>query len=247
VRSKHFSWKSQLNLTRSRNALVAFPGLALSPYAQTYVIGQPIDIHKVFASTGVDPTTGVYGFKDAKGDPTFTPAYAADKTTLVNTDPRFYGGFQNSFTYKGFQLDILFQFVKQNGLNPMFQPFTPPGYTGTNRPQALLDRWQTPGDLKPYQKYTEAYGSAAWNAYSYAQQSTLYYTDASFIRLKNLALSWDLPHDWLIKLHIQGIRLYLHGQNLLTFTKYKGIDPETQSLTSLPPLRVVVGGIQVTL
>jgi hypothetical protein len=70
------------------------------------------------------------------------------------------------------------------------------------------------------------------------------FADVSYIRLKNLALSWSLPQKWIDKVHFRSVRFYLHGQNLLTITRYKGLDPETQSMTSLPPLRVWTLGLQ---
>jgi hypothetical protein len=73
------------------------------------------------------------------------------------------------------------------------------------------------------------------------------WTDASYIRLKNLSLSWQLPQAALRKLHLTNLRLYTQGQNLLTITNYKGLDPENLSTTSLPMLRMVTVGIQATL
>jgi hypothetical protein len=73
-------------------------------------------------------------------------------------------------------------------------------------------------------------------------QSTASITDASFIRLKNIALSYDLP----LHLNDTQCRLMIQGQNLLTFTKYKDGDPEFISSGFLPPLKVITAGIQLT-
>jgi hypothetical protein len=72
-------------------------------------------------------------------------------------------------------------------------------------------------------------------------------TDASFIRLKNLSLSWQLPGQWRQAARLKYCRVYAQGQNLWTITSYKGLDPETQSATSLPPLRMLTIGVQVGL
>ena len=69
-------------------------------------------------------------------------------------------------------------------------------------------------------------------------------SDASFIRLKNLALSYSFPRKWQQKAKLQAARIYLQAQNLFTITSYRGLDPETQGL-SLPPLRMITGGFQV--
>ena len=73
------------------------------------------------------------------------------------------------------------------------------------------------------------------------------FADASFIRLRNLSFSWRLPEKWKNNVHLQNGKLYMHCQNLLTITKYKGMDPETQNVFSLPPLRVLTVGVQINL
>jgi len=249
IRSKNFSWSSSLNLTIYRNKLVAFPGLATSSYSTRYLIGQPLSITKAYHFIGVNDTTGVYEFATSKGTPTYTPAIA-DQTVVINTDPRFYGGFQNSFLYKGFQLDIFFQFVKQRGINYLYSytAYTP-GYQEFNQPAAVMgSRWQAPGDNASFQKFTQATGSAYNAYYNYIKQSDKGYSDASYIRLKNVALSYQLPAAWRQRVHLQSASIFLQGQNLLTFTHhYAGFDPETQSVTGLPVLRVVTGGVRLSL
>jgi len=247
IKSKNFTWRSSFNITEAKNTLKTYPGLETSPFVNVFVVGQPVTIKKVFRSTGVDPTAGVYSFLDSKGAKTNSPAYATDRVGLVNTDPKFYGGLQNSFIYKGIQLDFLFQFIKQTGVNPQFQESTAPGFLGYNTPAVALDRWEKSGDTKPVEKYTQNYGSFAWTAYTNAQMSNLNYTDASFIRLKNVSLSWELPKRLVTRIHVQNVKVYVHGQNLWTIAKYKGMDPETQSLSTLPPLKILVGGIQFSI
>ena len=245
IKTKKFRWSSSLNLTIPKNKLVAYPGLSSSPYASLYVIGQPITIKKLYNYIGVNDTTGLYEYRGSKGGAGYNPSYPSDQTRFVNTAPIFYGGLQNSFQFHGFQLDILFQFVKQTGEN--FSGYY--GMPGTmyNQPTAVLNRWQKPGDNKPYQQFSQSYSSNAYNDFdNYYYASTGAYSDASFIRLKNLSLSYILPESWRSKLHVQTCRVYIQGQNLLTITKYLGYDPETQSAV-LPPIRVMTAGIQVSL
>jgi hypothetical protein len=73
------------------------------------------------------------------------------------------------------------------------------------------------------------------------------FSDASFIRLKNISISYTLPENFNSKIKVENIRVFVQGQNVATITNYKGLDPETQSVQSLPPLRVFTGGIQITL
>jgi len=244
VKSKNFTWSSSFNLTMSENKLMAFPNLANSAYSYLK-IGQPINIVPLYHLVGINDTTGLYQFSDYKGTPTYSPNYKTDRTGFVNTTPKFYGGFQNSFTYKGFSLDVLFQFAKQMGKN-LFSAYPVLAGTMANLPTSFLDRWQKPGDKAKYQKFSQDYSGAAYNSFNYATQSDFGYSDASFIRLKNLAISWQLSKPTVKKLHLENCRIYLQGQNLFTITNYNGIDPESQG-TGLPPMRVWTAGFQMAL
>lgn len=245
VKSNNFAWTTVLTLTVPKNELLSFPGLANSPYANTLIIGQPITIKKLYHLVGVNPATGIYQFSSASGMPTYSPNSLTDKTSLVNTAPKFYGSFQNGFRYKNLSLDFMFQFVKQTGLN-MFGSYARETGTMYNVPVAYLNYWQSPGDVSKYQMLSQSSSSLAGKELNFAKQSDFEYGDASYIRLKNVALSYDIQGAWKQKIHIQGCRVYLNGENLLTITKYDGIDPETQSVAS-PPKRVLVAGIQLTL
>jgi hypothetical protein len=151
----------------------------------------------------------------------------------------------NSFQWNGFSLDIFFQFTKQVGTNIFYAFGLMPG-TLSNQPTAILNHWQKSGDIKPYQQFSQDYSGNSYNGFSIAQASDYAYSDASFVRLKNLSLSYTIPSILNQKWHIQNFRVYIQGQNLLTITRYLGIDPESQAL-GLPPLRVWTVGFQITL
>jgi TonB-linked SusC/RagA family outer membrane protein len=248
IKSAGFTWTSSINLTIPHNELKAFPNFQNSPYYQSLIIGQPIAIKRLFHFVGVNDTTGVYQFSEAKGGPTYNPTFGTDNTSIIYTGPNFYGGFKNTFSYKGFQLDFIFQFTKQMGSNLLFQSANPPGsFYVSNEPSAVLNRWQKPGDKAPIEQYTQSFSSNAYNGYFYASVSDHAYTDASYVRLKNMSLSYQLLSNWMKRMHLQNCAVYVHGQNLWTITRYKGIDPESQSSTALPPLRVITGGVQFSL
>jgi TonB-linked SusC/RagA family outer membrane protein len=239
IRQEDFSWKTRINLTIPNNKLVAFPNLAGSPYANILAVGQPLSVQKVFHYTGVDPSTGQFKFQSTT-DP-LNPVYPDDATSLVNTLPKFYGGFENNFTYKRFQLDFLFQVVKQIGPNYAFglpnQATIGSFLRGLgNQPASVLNF--------PVKKYsTQFFDQNITNA----QNSDAAFGDASYIRLKNLSLSYELPAKWIQARHLQNLRISIQGQNLLTFTKFRGIDPENTTVWSLPPLRVITLGLQIGL
>ncbi len=244
VQNRNFGWRSTFNISLPKNTLLAFPDLATSSYANSYVIGQPISIHKVFKYLGVDPQTGLFSFADASGKATANPIPVVDQQTLENTDRKYYGGFTNIFSSHAFQLTVDLQFVKQKGMDVNITG-QPPGAL-TNFTASVLDRWQKPGDITTIQRFTQNTGSAAYNAANYAYSSERAYIDASFMRIKNVALSYDFSASVLKKVSVKSLRVYVNAQNLLTITSYNGNDPESAGMGQLPVLRSVVGGIQCT-
>jgi TonB-dependent starch-binding outer membrane protein SusC len=251
VKKKNFTWSSAFNVTTYKNKLVAFPNLSTSSYEYSLIIGQSINIKQVLPYAGVDPQNGLYVFKTAKGVDTLTPNYLNDRTDRINVDPKFYGGFDNTFQYKGFKLDIFFQFVKRTGSNMLYNfgwQSVEPGVRGYTWPVQVLNRWQKPGDEKAFEVFSQTYGAPYTQFSSYLAYSSAAYTDVSFIRLKNVSLSYQIPSAWVQHLHIHDLEFYLRGQNLFTLTHhYIGYDPETQNSQGMPTLRVVTGGIKVNL
>jgi len=246
ISTKDFSWVTTFNITVPRNKLVAFPGLATSTYADKYVIGKSINLIKGYRFLGVDPATGVFAFDDINKDDKLD---GKDFVALGNADPEYYGGMLNTVSFKGFEAEVFFEFTKQVGKNylaSVYNPYAyPPGAMG-NQPVAVLQRWQQPGDVTGIQQFSVTYGTPAFTALNYLGSSGAVYSDASYIRLKNVAVSYSLPVDWLHKWAIQNCRLYMQAQNLLTITHYKGSDPETQNFYALPPLKTITAGMQIT-
>jgi hypothetical protein len=246
VKSKSFSWSSNFVWTVPRNKLLAFPGLANSEYNSTYEIGQPLNIRRLFHMAGVNDATGIYQFSAGKGGVTYNPQYPQDLTATVNMNPRNYGGLGNVVHYKQFTLDFFFQFVQQKGMTFLYGPL--PGGFGHQQPVTVLSRWQKPGDVTGIQQFSENYGGQAFtewiNAKDYSDQM---YGNASYVRLRNLSFSYTFSDRALNRMHLAGLSIYVRGQNLLTFTKYIGYDPENQSSSTLPPLRVLTAGIKITL
>jgi TonB-dependent starch-binding outer membrane protein SusC len=244
IRTKSFTWSSNLNMTIPRNKLVNYEGLATSAYANQYAIGQPFTIAKRYNFIAVNTSTGAYEFIDRDGKTVQNPTTNfLNRTITVNTSQSLYGGFSNTFSYKSFDLNFLFQFVKQDGQNNFFGNV--PGVAFSNQPTTVLDRWEKPGDKKPIQRYNSNF-SVAFGVIG-ARSSNASWADASYIRLKNMSLSWSMPEVIKKSLKTRNIRLYVQGQNLLTFTNYIGLDPETLSSSTLPPLRVITFGINATL
>lgn len=238
-----FSWKSALNLSIPRNKLLSYPNLKGSTYVNTYTVGSslytPITIHYL----GVNPETGLYYFEDSNGDGNdldLTAKKAANKPLTTE----LYGGLQNSLTFKNFQLDFLFQFVNKT-VRDRSAFLNPPGMIG-NQLIDVLGRWQKPGDVSDFQKFSQSFDAGgAVDRYGYSGYYSDHFADASFIRLKNLSFSWTLPASYVRKARLHSLRLYLQGQNLFTLTSYP-LDPEVVFLR-LPSMRTLTAGIQLTL
>jgi len=253
IKSGDFSWRTSFNLSLERNKLLAFPDLANSPYRTKYVVGKAINISEaLFSLIGVNPQTGLYEFMGADGKPTSSPNFNTDVTQRVELRPDYYGGIGNSLRYKNLELDIQFQFVKQLGRNTLFNslgvlPFSTPA----NQPSYFLDNiWLKPGDIAILQRLSAgglAPGAAAVIAANNAvKKSDGAYSDASYLRLKNISFSYKFGEKVLKKIHLKQLRAFAQAQNLLTITNYKGFDPESQG-SLLPPLRTVVFGANLTL
>ncbi|MCW3118105.1 MAG: SusC/RagA family TonB-linked outer membrane protein [Chitinophagaceae bacterium] len=244
ITGKNFKWSTSVNITLPKNRLLDFPNLGQSTYSGLYTIGQPLSVISAFRYTGVDRQTGLYTFQDVNKDGVMD---GNDYQPLGNLDPKFYGGISNSIMFHQFQLDFLFEFKKQKGLNYLAQVANNLPGTAANLPALVLDRWQKPGDNASIQQFSAGNNFDALIAQNVnLLQSDALYSDASYIRLKNVALGYIIPETLTKKLKLGYSKIFINAQNLLTITGYKGLDPETQNFYVLPPLRTIAVGIQLT-
>ncbi|WP_369753578.1 SusC/RagA family TonB-linked outer membrane protein [Flavobacterium sp. WC2409] len=238
-RKTAFNWTTTLNLTLPKNKLLEFPDLEGSTYANSLVIGKSLSIQKTYHYTGIDPVTGVYQFEDYNGDGKITGP--EDRQWIEDTAPQLFGGFGNQLSYKNWVLDFLFQGVKQKGRNYLYTA----SWIGdfSNQPQAVLNHWPQNGTDAEIQQYTTGANAAALDAYFLYSNSNATISDASYIRLKSISISYTIPKEV-----TKGgtAKIYLQGQNLLTWTKYKGADPENQSAFYSPPLRQFTFGLNLS-
>jgi TonB-linked SusC/RagA family outer membrane protein len=244
INDQMLMWSLGFNLTIPKNKLLKYPGLADSRYATTYIIGQPTTI-KRFYNTTVDPKTGVYLVEDfdKNGQQNDADMYLNKFIGQI-----FYGGLNSSLQYGQFNLDFLFSFTKQNGNSSLNGITYSPGFffngVAPNPLTIVLDRWQNEGDKLDVRKFSTT-GTANFNlARNQGKQSV---SDDSFMRLKNISLSYQLPKQWITKLKLSDFHFSLQGQNLFTITKYKGLDPELNVANRLPALRTISLGLKLTL
>lgn len=232
-------WSSTLNFTLPRNKLVSFPDFESSTYAYDYVIGQSLNMRKLYHSTGVEPQTGLYTFQDYNNDGKITNP--EDNKKYVDLTTGGFGGIGNLISYRNLELDFVLQLEKRNGINTGIAWTSLAGNMGS-QPVNALKRWQKSTDITNVQRYTAGYEGEALNRAYLHQSSDAAYADASYIRLKTFSIAYNLKPAWL---KAASCRIYLQGQNLFTITNYEGLDPETQWMFSLPPLKVFTAGIKL--
>jgi hypothetical protein len=240
IRTNKLTYTVSFDFTRPKNQLVRYAGTG--PLPSDLVVGGPLEITHVYLAGGVNKTSGLYQFKDSKGGLTTAPSTATDLLGVVNTSfPRYYGGVENSLSYGNIEFSIFFQLVGALAAN--LATGLPPGagFTGVNQPHTVLGRWREPGNITNIERY----GTGLASSFFEEQLSTAAYSNASFWRLKNVAFSWKLmalAH----RLRMKELRFFVHGENLVTFTKFLGLDPQTGN-SVLPPLRIVTGGVDFSI
>lgn len=231
-------WSSGFNISIPKNKLLSFPGLEGSPYENIFIVGQPVSIVKLYQLEGIDPATGLYRFKDFNGDGKITAP--EDNKVVENIGVRYFGGWSNTLQYRNWDFSFLFQFVKQRNLN--YNSIMPLPGGMFNQPVEVLDVWspQNPsGVYMPYSTGTVGDQNRAQNNF---RSSTASVSDASFIRLKNVQLTYTLPLKSRV---LKKVKIYFQGQNLLTWTKYFGMDPEFTVGGFLPPMKTYSFGTQI--
>jgi TonB-linked SusC/RagA family outer membrane protein len=160
-------------------------------------------------------------YRDINGDGKID---ASDRTILGSAQPKFTFGFSNTLSYKNFDLSFFFQGSQGNKM-ANFNSYNLLNFTGQNNvlAEAGLNRWTAEN---PENKYPRALASGSLDVGIF---STAIVEDASYLRLKNVTLSYNLPRRIVQKLKIQNIRVYVSGSNLWTLTNYTGYDPEANT------------------
>jgi TonB-linked SusC/RagA family outer membrane protein len=234
LNSGNWRWSLALNISLPKNKLVKFEGIEESPYATFYKVGQPLSVQALYTYKGINQETGLYDFVDQNNDGLFNDL---DKTLQNPNDRAFYGGLNHTIQYKMLELALLFQFSNQSASR--YYAGVMPGLRN-NQPIEVLDHWQKAGDLVDTQRYSTL--PTATQRYNLLVGSNYSVVNAAFVRLKTVSIALRLPQQWLKKTKMQQAKVFCQGQNILTFTSYPGLDPETGN--TLPPLRMITVGLQ---
>ncbi|EHO11005.1 SusC/RagA family TonB-linked outer membrane protein [Myroides odoratimimus CCUG 12901] len=239
IRTKDFSWSTNFNISFPKNTLLSFPNLDSSTYANRFIIGKSTSVSRLYNFEGIDPLTGLYKFTDYNNDGKITAL--EDKQNLQERATKYHGGLHNTLTYKNLSLDFLFQFVKQTNYNYNYILSSPGSIF--NQPIEILDSWSPTNPNSQYGYFSSGHDPLMIDNLNLFKNSNKIIGDASYIRLKNVSLSYLLK---LPKAKIDSVRFYFQGQNLWTITNYFGLDPEFTALGFLPPLKTFAFGVQLT-
>lgn len=246
IKAKDFSWTTRFNVTIPKSKVLRLP--TLSNPENHYLLNQPVTGVRVYKYNGVNPETGFYSFSNAKGETAdyFYQLGWADRTEFIDLAPKYYGGFTNMFNYRRLSLDFTFNFTSRTAKSFLGQSGSTIGPYGQNGSVDWLRRWQKPGDITDIPKLSTDLANSSFRQMA-LQESTGAYSDATYARLQNVSLRYAFNQEHVRRIGLKGLSLYLQGQNLLTISKFGGLDPESLSGGVIPPLRVFTAGFNITL
>jgi TonB-linked SusC/RagA family outer membrane protein len=267
-----FQWNTNFNIGFNRNKVVSLPENVLTNgYIQNGLysilkVGQPIGTFYGWKFLGVysrdeDNVNQVKnGSSNGKvfrgGDPIWADLNgdhiidSNDKQIIGNAQPKFTGGFSNDFSYKNFSLNVFFQFSYGNDIYSNLNMMRNWVFAYNNVSTDALNRWKKQGDVTNFPRPIR--NDPLGNEYN--RVSSRWVEDGSYLRLKNVRFSYDVPKDIVSKIKLSGIQAYITGENLITWTHYSAYDPDVSSYSgtqlgiddgSYPQSRTFIFGLNV--
>ena len=256
IETEEFKWNTSFNLTTNQSKVKSLPNNNTDIITSYNInrVGEYISAFYLVEYAGVDPANGdalfVKNTKNADGsvDRSTTNDYSEAKRIVAgNPFPTLMSGLTNTITYKG--VDFTFTFQGEWGASI----YNSAGrYQSTaadyfdNQTADQLNRWQKPGDITnvPQARFEGSNGT---------QESTRYLGKSDFVRLRNTTLGYSLPKATVKDMGMSNLRVYITAVNLLTFTSYKGNDPEArrddtgigEDFYSAPPARTIAMGVNI--
>ncbi|WP_434502447.1 SusC/RagA family TonB-linked outer membrane protein [Prevotella sp.] len=215
-------WNTDFNISFNRNKLKklmltqVYYSANTTDYVNQPVVrnmpGKPLGTFWGYISDGVNPETGELKYRDVNHDGVIS---ASDRTDIGDPNPDFTFGMTNTLSYKGFNLSVLIQGSYGNDIYNVSRMETEGMYDGKNQTTKVLERWRVPGQITNVPK-------AKFQMFN----STYFIEDGSYLRVKDISLSYDVPRYIISKFGISRLQPYISATNLITFTNYSGNDPE---------------------
>ena len=261
IETNNLTWKSSFNIATNQNEIEELPGGNDIITARNIIReGEAINSFYLVEYGGVDPQTGdaLYVLNTTNPDgsinrSTTTDFTQAQRVLAGNPIPDWIGGLTNTVTYREFDFAFTFQGQWGSSIYNGAGQFQETGFGNglDNQDAVILNRWQEPGDITDIPRAV----LFSNNGHSH---STRYLQSANFIRLRNVSLGYTLPASVLNNSGLKNVRVYFTGLNLLTFTNFRGYDPEStnddantntnigSTFYSAPAAKVYTLGLNIT-
>lgn len=251
-------WITNFNLASNRNKILKLNQQGeyvgrVSDGGKYLKEGEEAGLFFLYQWVGVDPQTGDPLWLDGEGVTSTSPPenrwriddnLERHRKVYGSNQPDFFGGFNNSFIYKGIQLDMSFTYSYGNKMynGSKATLLTYSTGEGNNLSTDILDYWKIAGhvtDIPALRNSSitfpeEATSNDATYDYTVSRESSRFLEDGSFVRLKTIQLSYRVPPAFLKRTNniVRDFKIYVRGTNLLTFTNYSGLDPEVSAFGS---------------
>ncbi len=228
IEKSDLRWNSEFNISFNKNKVLDIVGTQLvvgtiNPAGSNYntaivKAGQPLGSFYGKISQGVDPATGdIIFMKNQAG--------TSDSVGIIgNANPKFTYGFSNSISYKNFSVDVFFQGVSGNDIMNATKLLGESMALVMNQSSEVVRRWKRAGDITDIPRANPG----SWRN---SLPSTRYVEKGSYLRLKSLTVGYRLQDDVAKKWKMNRCFVYITAENLFTFTKYTGFDPELSAFS----------------
>ena len=219
---KNFTWDIAFNIAHNKNRVTElYGGRPVGSGNYNYTVGHDLQSFYLRQWAGVDPANGdPLWYVDSSYTKTTNNFSNAPRQLNYSAAPKYYGAFTNTFTYKGFSLQVQFNYNFGNYILDTWGSYTSSEgtYLGSfNQLSNQLNRWQKAGDVTNVPKIV--YGG---NKNSY-RTTTRFLYKGDYIRLRNVQFGYNLPKSVLAKMHMSNINIYVRGTNLFTIVKDKNL------------------------
>lgn len=233
---KNFRWTTDFNISMNRNRLEKLDLQQVYYYTTTseatteYIVrmepGQPLSMFWGLKALGVDPETGMMIYEDHNGD---GKVNSSDKQYIGNANPDFTFGMTNTLSWKGLNLSFMITGSVGNDIYNASKIDMVGMHNAANQITDVLRRWKVPGQITDIPKAGEVDNIKA---------SSRWVEDGSYLKIRNITLSYDITHPKLRKANISRIQPYITLDNMITITGYSGYDPEMSQYSSATSMGV---------
>lgn len=253
VMTRDWKWGLSVNATTYRNKIVELPTDVMWQSSKKWVKGGSLYDFWLYEWGGVNPETGdaQWAYYDEDGTRHLTDDYSSlepsDKVKAGSSLPKLSGGFSSDLTWKDLTLSMLFSYAIGGKIynNDFVSLMGVNGGNGNSKSAELINRWT------PENTQTDVPRLVQEGTSKFTSSSTRWLVNRSFLRLKTVTLNYNLPKKWLHPLTLKDASVFVQAENLLTFSKQQGLDPE-QPINGMvsyryPAMKTISFGINVKL